>query len=91
VRNEPGSLALYPCAPFLLPPPERRRRPCEEGKELPDLDAAREQARCNARFTAGETLKERGQLTLSHRIQIEGGNGNVLDTVYFSDVLKIEG
>lgn len=28
--------------------------PDEEGKELPDLAAAREQARYNARFTAGE-------------------------------------
>lgn len=64
--------------------------PDHEGKELPDLDAAREVARGNARFTAGETLKEHGHLTLSHRIQIEDADGNVLDTVYFGEVVDIE-
>ena len=64
--------------------------PDEEGKELPDLEAARKQAIANVRFTAGQTLTEQGQLTLSHRIQIEDGEGNVLDTVYFRDVLNIQ-
>jgi hypothetical protein len=64
--------------------------PDEEGKELPDLDAAREQARMNVRFTAGETLKEQGRIVLGHRIEIEDEDGNVLDTVYFSDVLQID-
>jgi hypothetical protein len=62
----------------------------DEGKELPNLEAAREVARRNARFTAAETLKEQGRLVLSHRIQIEDADGKVLDTVYFSDVLNIE-
>ena len=44
----------------------------------------------DARFSAGETLKEQGRIALGHRIQIEDANGNVLDAVYFSDVLKIE-
>jgi hypothetical protein len=64
--------------------------PDDEGKELPNLEAAREVARRNARFTAAETLKEQGRLILSHRIQIEDADGKVLDTVYFSDVLTIE-
>ena len=64
--------------------------PDEEGKEFPDLDAAREHARRNIRFTASESLKEQGRVVLSHRIQIEDGGGNVLDTVFFSDVLNIE-
>ena len=64
--------------------------PDEEGKEFPDLDAAREHARRNIRFTAAESLKEQGRVVLSHRIQIEVGGGNVLDTVFFSDVLNIE-
>ena len=64
--------------------------PDEEGKELPDLDAARNHARQNVRFTAAESLKEQGRVVLSHRIQIEDEEGNVLDTVYFSDVLSIE-
>ena len=64
--------------------------PDEEGKELADLDAAREHARRNIRFTAAESLKEQGRVVLSHRIQIEDGGGNLLDTVFFSDVLNIE-
>ena len=64
--------------------------PDEEGKEFPDLDAAREHARRNIRFTAAESLKEQGRVVLSHRIQIEDGGGNVLDTVFFSDVVSIE-
>ena len=64
--------------------------PDDEGKELPNLEAARDVAKRNARFTAAETLKEQGRLVLSHRIQIEDAERKVLDTVYFSDVLNIE-
>lgn len=64
--------------------------PDEEGKEFPDLETAREHARINVRFTAGEALKEQGRLVLSHRIQIEDGAGKVLDTVYFRHVLSVE-
>jgi hypothetical protein len=63
--------------------------PDQEGKELPDLEAARAQASFNIRFTAGEILKEEGRITLGHHIQIEDADGTVLDTVYFGDVLKI--
>jgi hypothetical protein len=65
--------------------------PDEEGVELPDLDAARQCAERNLRFTAAETLKEKGQVVLSHRIQIEDAEGNVLDTVHVRDVVKVEG
>ena len=61
-----------------------------EGKELPDLDAAREYACRSIRFTAGEIIKERGDLVLSHRIQIEDAECSVLDTLYFRDVLNIQ-
>jgi hypothetical protein len=63
----------------------------EEGKELPDLEAAREYAEGNVRFTASETLKENGVVVLSHCIKIEDAEGNVLDIVYFRDVLTIKG
>ena len=65
--------------------------PDEEGVELPDLQAARKTALHNARFTAGETVKDRGHLFGDHRIDIEDENGAVLDTVYFRDAVKIEG
>ena len=64
--------------------------PDDEGKELPDMQAALEYARTNARLEAAETLKEQGKLTLSHRIDIEDERGNVLDTVRFADVVAIE-
>ena len=44
----------------------------------------------NVRFTAGETLKEEGRISLSNRIEIEDAEGTVLDTVYFRDVLQIQ-
>jgi hypothetical protein len=64
--------------------------PDEEGKELPDLEAALEHAKRSALFTASETLKEKAQLVLSHCIQIEDADGKVLDTIYFRDVLNVE-
>lgn len=64
--------------------------PDTEGKEMPDLDAAREHARRNARFTAAETLKEHGHFVRSHRIQIEDAAGNVLATVHFGDVVTVK-
>ena len=65
--------------------------PDEEGKELPDLDAAREVARDNARFTFAQTVMDEGHGSLEHRIDIEDEQGRVLDTVWFRDVVKIEG
>ena len=64
--------------------------PDTEGVELPDLATARECAERNLRFTAGETLKEDRRVVLDHRILIEDGEGNVLDTVRVSDVVKVE-
>ena len=65
--------------------------PDEEGVELADLETARGYARRNAVFTAGETIKETGRLVADHRIDIEDEQGNVLDTIYFRDAVKIEG
>jgi len=64
--------------------------PDHEGVELPDLDAARKRAIENARFTAGETVKGTGRIIGEHRIDIEDDQGQVLDTVYFRDAVKIQ-
>jgi hypothetical protein len=64
--------------------------PDEVGVELPDLDAARQLARHNLRFTASEVIKEQGKLVPNHRIQIEDADGHVLDTIYVGDVVKVE-
>jgi hypothetical protein len=63
----------------------------EDGRELPDLAAAHQLARENARFTFAETIREEGRASLDHRIDIEDEDGRVLETVWFRDVVKIEG
>ena len=65
--------------------------PDDEGVELLDLDAAREVARDNARFTLAQVAKDEGKINFSHRIDIEDGNGQLLDTVWFRDAVKVEG
>jgi hypothetical protein len=64
--------------------------PDEEGKELPDLPAARAYAAEHARFELGEIVKREGRITLRDRIHIEDDQHRILETVYFSDVVKIE-
>jgi hypothetical protein len=64
--------------------------PDDEGKELPDLEAAREHARRCARVTIAETIKTEGRFNLDHRIDIETEDGQVLDTVWFRDVVNVE-
>ena len=63
--------------------------PDDEGKELRDLDAAREHARRMAIYTAAESIKDQAHLVRSHRIQIENADGKVLDTVHFGDVVTV--
>jgi len=61
-----------------------------EGRELPDLPVARQFAIESARFTAAQGVEESGQLSGSHRIEIENARGHVLDTIFFRDAVKIE-
>jgi hypothetical protein len=61
-----------------------------EGIELPDLKAARDKARHDARMLMGEMLKDEAHITLSHRIDIEDEHRRVLDTVWFRDVVQVE-
>jgi hypothetical protein len=65
--------------------------PDDEGKELPDIDAARAYAETNAVDLMAATLKEKGRINLGHHIDIEDGTGRVLATVRFGDVVAIEG
>ena len=64
--------------------------PDAEGKGLPDLDAAREWARCQARQLFGQLAKDEGRVVLHHRIDIEDERAEVLDTVCFGDAVKVE-
>jgi hypothetical protein len=63
----------------------------EEGKDLPNLDAARQLAIHQARFTLAETIKDSARVNLGHRIDIEDEQGNVLATVHFREALTITG
>jgi hypothetical protein len=65
--------------------------PDEEGVELPDLDTARAQAAANARFTLAQTAMDEGKINFTHRIDIEDEDGRILDTVWFRDVVIVEG
>lgn len=65
--------------------------PDPEGKELPDIEAAREHAGALIRFTAAESIKERGKFDRDHRIDIEDDAGEVIETIHFDDAVEIEG
>jgi hypothetical protein len=65
--------------------------PDEEGVELPDLDSARAKAAANARFTLAQTAMDEGKINFTHRIDIEDADGRILDTVWFRDVVVVEG
>lgn len=65
--------------------------PDEDGAELPDLGAAKARAVREARVIMSESLNSEGRIVLSHRIEIKNHDGDVLLTVQFRDVVKIEG
>ncbi|HUP67823.1 MAG TPA: hypothetical protein VM145_06410 [Sphingomicrobium sp.] len=44
----------------------------------------------SVRFTAGQTVQERGHIIGSHHVDIEDADGLILETVYFRDAVKIE-
>ena len=61
----------------------------EEGQELPDADAARRRALASAREMAcAEVLK--GHLALHHRVDVEDESGEVIASVHFRDVVRID-
>ena len=64
--------------------------PDEEGLEMADLATARAYTIHLARFTAADAIKESGRYVPDHRIDIENGEGQVLDTIYFRDAVEIE-
>jgi DUF1009 family protein len=61
----------------------------EEGKELPDLEAAHAYATNLARFEIGQAVIARGKVLLSHRIDIENEQGDVVGSLRFGDVVEI--
>jgi hypothetical protein len=63
--------------------------PDDEGKELANLQAARAHAVVMARFEVAEAAKLDGRILLSHRIDIEDEQGNVLSSVSFDEAVSV--
>ncbi len=63
----------------------------EEGKELPDIAAAREEAIRGARGLMAEELIQAGRMRLQHRIEVADEKGRVLLTIPFRELVNIEG
>lgn len=61
----------------------------EEGKELPSIQYARQEAIRNVQAMACAEVIE-GHLNLDHRIEIADETGKIVDTVRFRNVVHIE-
>ena len=62
----------------------------EEGVELPDAAAAKEEAIRGARALACEQVMH-GQLNLAHRIVVEDEGGDTVAVVGFADAIAVQG
>ena len=65
--------------------------PDPDGDELSSLESARTVAVLNARVTAALRMQQKRRPNPDNRIVIEDESGNVLETVYFHDVLPLPG
>ena len=61
----------------------------DEGRELTDLMAAKLEAIRSARHLIADDVVARGEVTLSHRIEVEDEGGALVITVRFGDVLRV--
>ena len=89
VRNRRDERPLVPRFFFHLY--DDGEAPDLEGCDLPDLDAAIEDAFREARHLAGHLLISDGTLYLSHRIEISDETGAVLATIRFRDIVRVVG
>jgi hypothetical protein len=60
----------------------------EEGRDLPDIDAARRSAEHDARNMAAESVRA-GHLVLDHFVEVTGEEGRPLFRVTFGEVVEI--
>lgn len=61
----------------------------EEGTELVDDQAALARATAEARNLASESVKMHGHLILSHRLDVVDGDGRLVGSVSFGDVVDV--
>ncbi|MGZ8352808.1 MAG: DUF6894 family protein [Allosphingosinicella sp.] len=62
-----------------------------EGKELPNLAAAREKATASDREMICSSIQTRGSVNLDHRIDVRDETGDVVMTVPFREAFTIIG
>jgi hypothetical protein len=62
----------------------------EEGEEFPTLEAALKRAEEYALDMSAASVLEHHKLNLHHRIEIANSSGEILATVEFGDVVKVE-
>jgi hypothetical protein len=60
----------------------------DEGRDLPDVEAAREAAEEDARYMASESVRG-GKLNLAHYVEVTGTDGQPPLRVAFGDVVEI--
>lgn len=63
----------------------------QEGKELPDLAAAREKATASDREMICSSIKKLGSVNLDHRIDVRDETGDIVMTVPFREAFTIIG
>lgn len=61
----------------------------EVGQEFPSLDAARSEATRACRALMADDVREEGQITLSHRIEIHGEDGEMKLALPFRACVEI--
>ena len=61
----------------------------EEGQQFPDVEAAERAAIAGARSILADEVRN-GELDLAGRVEVTDGDGTVIKTVQFRDVLRIK-
>ena len=61
----------------------------EDGRELPSLEAAKAEATQACRAIMADDVRNDGQITLSHRIDIHGDDGDTLLVLPFRACVEI--
>lgn len=61
----------------------------EDGREFPDFDAARIEAIGNARELMAADIRSKGEINLSHWIELEDDGGEVI-VVTFGDAVTVK-
>ena len=61
----------------------------DEGRELPDLESAKNNASKEAREMVEASVHDHGRVDLRHRIELRNDAGAVVHTVHFEDAVNV--